>query len=148
DVLTIGWKRNALGTQVMRYDATRNPAIQTATGIPIYTITATGRIGQARRTVVTEVIQKPYVVLARGAFTANSVSPDLGNAVICGNNHSADTPYDDGVKGWAAAPPFPDPDHCQDNELVGGSVPGVWCSQTVSPGGNAQEFGTPGILDS
>src|SRR5262249_25685618 len=73
---------------------------------------------------------------------------DLGNAVICGNNHSADTPYDDGVKGWAAVPPFPDPDHCQDNELVGGSVPGVWCSQTVSPGGNAQEFGTPGILDS
>src|SRR5262245_50383826 len=42
DVLTIGWKRNA-ANQVLKYDSTKNPAIQTLTGIPIYTITATGR---------------------------------------------------------------------------------------------------------
>src|SRR5262249_33447700 len=95
DVLTIGWKRNGLG-QVMKYDITRNPAVQPASGIPIYTITATGRVGQARRTVVTEVIQKPYVVLAKGAFTAGWGITSLGNAVVCGYDHSASTPYDDG----------------------------------------------------
>jgi Tfp pilus assembly protein PilX len=59
DVLTIGWKKNPAGTAVMRFDASKNPAIQTLTGTPIFSITATGRVGQARRTIVTEVIQKP-----------------------------------------------------------------------------------------
>jgi hypothetical protein len=84
DVLTIGWKKNTAGTAVMKYDGTRNPAIQTISGIPVYTITATGRVGQARRTIVAEVIQKPYVVLAKGAFTASQDIDNLGNAVICG----------------------------------------------------------------
>jgi type IV pilus assembly protein PilX len=150
NVLTIGWKKNAAGTQVMRFDATKNPAIQTATGTPIYTITATGRVGQARRTVVTEVIQKPYVVLAKGAFTANVIVTSLGNAVICGFNHSINTPYDDGIKGRIDPAPIPpnDPDYCQDNEIGGGDVPGIWCGDPVTNGGNAQPFGTPAVLQS
>ena len=56
DVLTIGWKKNSLN-QVMKYDGSKNPAIQTLSGTPIYTITSTGRVGTARRSIVTEVIQ-------------------------------------------------------------------------------------------
>ena len=149
DVLTIGWKRNTLN-QVMKYDAALNPAIQPGTGIPIYTISATGRVGQARRTIVAEVIQKPYIVLAKGAFTANVAIEDLGNANVCGWNHSADTPYDDGNKGRDNPAPIPpnDPKYCHDNELGGGDVPGVWCGDAVNPGGNAHNEGNPPIAGS
>jgi type IV pilus assembly protein PilX len=145
DVLTIGWKKNTAGTQVMKYDGTKSPAIQTASGIPIYAITSTGRVGQARRTIVAEVIQKPYVVLAKGAFTANTIVTSLGNAVVCGYNHSADTPYDDGKKGRDNPTPIPpnDPDYCHDNEVGGGDVPGVWGGDLVTNGGAAQPFGNP-----
>src|SRR6185503_19272949 len=112
DVLTIGWKRNAAGTAVMRYDASKNPAIQTLTGTPIYTITSTGRVGSARRTIVAEVMAKPYTVLAKGAFTANIPVLDLGNAVICGYDHFLSTPINDGNKGRIGAKP----DYCQLDE--------------------------------
>jgi type IV pilus assembly protein PilX len=142
DVLTIGWKRNA-ANQVMKYDATLNPAIQTATGIPIYTITATGKQGNARRTIVTEVIQKPYVVLAKGAFTADQAIDNLGNANICGYNHFASTTINDGTKGRIGARP----DYCQLDETgTGGDVPGVWDSAPLNNGGNATNFGNPDTL--
>src|SRR6516164_9796390 len=38
DVLTIGWKKNAAGNAVMKYDGSKNLAIQTVSGSPIYTI--------------------------------------------------------------------------------------------------------------
>jgi type IV pilus assembly protein PilX len=144
DVLTIGWKKNAANA-VMLYDATRNPAIQTVSGIPIYTISSTGRIGQARRTIVAEVIQKPYTVLAKGAFAADVDIDNMGNAVVCGHNHRADTPINDGNKGRGAMPG--DADHCIDNETGGGGdVPGVWCSAPLTAGGNASNFGVPDTL--
>src|SRR5262245_14390862 len=59
EVLTIEWKKNTAGTAVMRYDPTKNPKIQTLTGSPIYTVTSTGRVNNAKRTVVTEVMAKP-----------------------------------------------------------------------------------------
>jgi type IV pilus assembly protein PilX len=144
DVLTIGWKKNNAGTQVMLYDASRNPAIQPTSGIPIYTITATGRVGQARRTIVAEVIQKPYVVLAKGAFTADQPIDNLGNAVICGFNHRFDTPINDGNAGRGAMPG--DADHCIDNETGSGDLPGVWCSNPLNIGGTAVNFGNPDTL--
>jgi Tfp pilus assembly protein PilX len=144
DVLTIGWKRNA-ANQVMKYDATTNPAIQAATGIPIYTITATGRVGQARRTIVAEVIQKPYTVLAKGAFVAAIPITSLGNAVVCGHNHFADTPYDDGIKGRDNPAPIPpnDPQYCHDNETGLNDQAGTWCTDPLDLGGSAKTFGSP-----
>src|SRR5215831_8900298 len=62
DVLTIGWKKNTAGNAVMKYDASKTPAIQTVSGSPIYTITSTGRVGVARRTIVSEVMAKPYEI--------------------------------------------------------------------------------------
>jgi Tfp pilus assembly protein PilX len=144
DVLTIGWKRNAAGTAVMRYDATRNPAIQTLSGSPIYTITSTGRVGTARRTIVAEVMAKPYTVLAKGAFTANVDITDLGNAVICGYDHSINTPINDGNKGRIG----PKPDYCQFDE-TGNALnnrPGVWCGAPLAQTGASRTFGQPDTL--
>ena len=144
DALTIGWKKNAAGTAVMRYDGTKNPAIQTLTGSPIYTITSTGRVGQARRTIVAEVMAKPYTVLAKGAFTANIDIIDLGNAVICGYDHSVNTPINDGNKGRIG----PKPDYCQFDEtnVVANNRPGVWCGATLSASGASHTFGSPDTL--
>ena len=148
DELTIAWKKNPTGTKVMRYDSTKPVAMNDATGIPVYTITATGRVGTTRRTVIADVMQKPYTVLAKGALCAAIPITDLGNAVICGYNHSANTPYDDGIKGRVNPAPIPpnDPKYCGDNETgLGGDQAGVWCTVGVTPGGNAAEFGTPPI---
>jgi hypothetical protein len=142
-VLTIGWKKNAANA-VMLYDATRNPAIQTVSGIPIYTISATGRVGQTRRTIVAEVIQKPYTVLAKGAFAADVDIDNMGNAVVCGYNHRSDTPINDGINGRGAMPG--DATHCIDNEVATGSVPGIWCSSPLTAGGNSANFGSPDTI--
>ena len=144
DALTIGWKKNALGTAVMKYDASKNPAIQTASGSPIYTITSTGRVGLARRTIVSEVMAKPYTVLAKGAFTANVDITNLGNAVICGYDHSANSQINDGVKGRVGALP----DYCQGDEtgIAATNRPGVWDGAPLTSGGNAKTFGNPDTL--
>jgi type IV pilus assembly protein PilX len=146
DALTIGWKKNAAGTAVMRYDASKNPAIQTLTGSPIYTITSTGRVGSARRTIVTEVMAKPYTVLAKGAFTANIPVLDLGNAVICGYDHLLSTPINDGNKGRIGAKP----DYCQFDEsgIVANDRPGVWCGAPLTMGGSSRVAGSPDTLGS
>ena len=144
DALTIGWKKNAAGTAVMRYDASKNPAIQTLTGSPIYTITSTGRVGQAKRTIISEVMAKPYTVLAKGAFTANTDITNLGNAVICGYDHSINTPINDGTKGRIGAKP----DYCQLDEtgIAANNRPGVWCGAPLTSGGSSKTFGNPDTL--
>jgi len=145
NVLTIAWKKNPAGTAVMRYDPTHAPTMNDVSGSPVYTITSTGRVGQARRTVVADVIQKPYQVLAKGALVAAVPIDDLGNAVICGYNHNSNTPYDDGRSGRENSPVIPpnDPNYCHDNELVGGALSGVWSTDGITNGGNAEAFGNP-----
>jgi Tfp pilus assembly protein PilX len=141
DALTIAWKKNAAGA-VMRYDPTLNPKIQAGpTGSPIYVITATGRVNNARRTVVTEVIAKPYQVNAKGALVADIPIGALGTAAVCGYDHSMDTPYDDGVNGRGMMPGGPL--FCIDNENGGTDVPGLWSTSTVDPGGAAKVNGNP-----
>ena len=144
DVLTISWKKNAAGTAVMRYDATRNPKVGAyATGSPIYTVESTGRVNNARRTVITEVIQKPYSVNAKGALVADIDIGSLGNAVICGYDHFMDTPYDDGKDGRSPA----DATHCIDNEKnLGTDMPGIWTTKTLDPGGAFKGYGNPDTL--
>src|SRR5262245_265597 len=143
DVLTITWKKDPSGTMVMRYDPQQKPSLNTASGSPVYTVESTGRVGDTRRTVVTEVIAKPYQVNVLGALVADVPVSSTGNGVVCGYDHNADTQYDDGKKGRTVAA-VPDPDHCGDDEKpLGVSVPGVWSSKTIDAGGGFQSFGTP-----
>jgi hypothetical protein len=87
-------------------------------------------------------------VNAKGALVAAVPVTDLGNAVICGYDHDIDTPYDDGLKGRDNPAPEPpnDPKFCHDNEIAGNDVPGIWCTQVVTPGSNAQQFGSPSAI--
>jgi hypothetical protein len=129
----------------MRYDAAHNPNLNDVSGSPIYTITSTGRVGAARRTVVAEVLQKPYQVQAKGALVVAVPITNLGNANVCGYDHLINTPYDDGNKGRGAMPG--DADHCIDNEnTLLPAQPGVWGTDGISPGGNAASAGNPDYL--
>jgi Tfp pilus assembly protein PilX len=142
NVLTIAWKKDPTNTKVMRYDGTASPAVNANTGLPIYVITATGRIGTATRTVVTEVIQKPTNVNVKGALAADVPISFVGNAVVCGYNHSADTPYDDGKNGRNSGPgggPF----DCIDNETSPNPLPGAWSTGSISGGGASGASGFP-----
>jgi len=144
DVLTIAWKKDPTGTVVMRYDPTTTPKVQTASGFPIYTITSTGRIGSARRTVVTDVIQKPFNAQVKGALCARVPVDPLGNSVICGNDHFITTPENDGNKGWKNPSPIApnDPNYCNDNEDGSKTpLPGIWSGGYVDPSNNAAAFG-------
>jgi len=139
DVLTIRWKKDPTGTKVMRYDRSQNPCMNVATGSPVYSITSTGRVGNARRTVVADVIQRPFNVSIKGALTADVGIMFTGNAVICGYNHDAGTPTSDGRNGRGSAP------DCMDNEVLN-PLPGIWTSGTINQNGNADPFGSPAKL--
>ena len=141
DVLTISWKKDPATNLVMRYDQTLNPSLNTATGSPVYVVRATGRVGRARRTVISEVIQKPYTVNVKGALTADIPINFIGNAYICGYDHSSATPYDDGEDGRGVMPG--DAWHCIDNELVGGALPGAWSTGGIGGGGASAASGSP-----
>jgi Tfp pilus assembly protein PilX len=144
NVLTIAWKKDPTGLLVMRYDPLITPHVNTATGYPIYTVTSTGRVGSAKRTVVTEVIQKPFTVNVRAALAADVPIDFVGNAAICGYNHRGDTPYDDGKDGRGVMPG--DATHCIDNEqtLPGyGNLPGAWSSGPVTNAGASMTSGSP-----
>lgn len=146
EVLTISWKKDPTGTTVMRYDPSRNPAMNVVTGSPVYSVVSTGRAGSAKRTVLTEVIAKPFQFNAKGALAANVPVASLGNAVICGYDHYEETRNDDGQDGRTVGG-LPDYDHCGDDEKPSGvGVPGIYSTQAVNAGGAFQGFGTPNIL--
>lgn len=140
DVLTVAFKTDAARTDVYRFDATVTPNVHLGgTGLPIYEITATGRTGTARRRVVTDVIQKPFYLNAKGALAAGNPIDFIGNAVVCGYNHSADTPNDAGKNKRGFAP------DCIPSETGSGDLVAAWSTGTVSNGGAAFQQGVPPV---
>jgi Tfp pilus assembly protein PilX len=140
--LTVTYKTNAARTLIYKYDNTKNPAVQTATGMPIYVVTSTGREGADTRTVVAEVFQKPINLAINGAFAGGQSVQFAGNAFCCGYDHRADTPAGTGASGrfggggcaenLAANPP--------QWEYPTGTLPGLWTTGAPggsTPGGNA-----------
>ena len=141
DALTIRFKTDANRTTIYRYDVTRNPAINTVSGLPIYQIEVTGTAGTARRSIVSEIIQKPFNANARAALTADQDIRFIGNAVVCGYNHSADTPHPAGENGRTGANP------CLPHETGSGDLPGSWSSGVTTNGGAATRTGNPAYVD-
>ena len=140
DALTIQFKTDAARTVIYRYDQTLTPPVNTATGLPIYVITAAGWQGSAVKRVVTEVIQKPVNVFCKGAFVADHDIDFVGNAVVCGYNHSANTPAWYGENG--RLPPATNP--CQPYEMNNGTdLYGSWTSGGTNNGGGAFQQGVP-----
>ena len=140
DALTVQFKTNPARTAIYRYDATASPNINLSTGLPIYQIISTGTTGTARRRVVTEVIQKPIYANAKGALCAGQDIRFIGNAVVCGYNHSADTPNDAGKNGRDANPQCHVP-----WETGGGDLVAAWSTGAVTNGGAAYQSGSPPV---
>lgn len=141
DALTIRFKTDANRTVIYKYDSTRNPAINTASGLPIYEVQSTGTVGTARRSIVAEVIQKPFTANAKAALTADQDISFVGNAVVCGFNHSADTDTYDGEDGRGSNP------DCVPHETASGDLPGSWSTGTTTNGGASTRKGNPDFVD-
>lgn len=134
-VLTVRYKTDAANppTVIYRYDPSKNPAVQTLTGFPIFQVISTGRKGGVTRRVVAEVIQRPINVNAKGALAADQGIDFSGTATVCGYNHSIDTPAN-----TSGRPP------CDTWELPGGGhVNGAWSSGTITASGAANQDGWP-----
>jgi type II secretory pathway pseudopilin PulG len=132
--LTVRYKTNNTNppTKIYRFDPNLNPAVQDVSGFPIWVVTSTGRKGGVSRRIVTEVIQRPINVNAKGAFVADKGIDFSGNSKICGYNHDMDTPAD------TPARPF-----CNPYELGFGNCTGAWSSGVITSGGSAQQDGWP-----
>jgi hypothetical protein len=135
--LTVTYRTDAARTRIYRYDQTRNPPIQTATGQPIFVITSTGRKGTDTRTVVTEVIQKPYHPEIKAAIVADYDIRFIGNSIVCGYNHRLDTPLWYGENGRVGAK------SCVPYETNSGGVLGAWSSGGITSGGASEQAGQP-----
>lgn len=138
DALTVSFKTDAARSVVYKYDATRTPPVNTTSGLPIYVITATGTTGSAKRQVVTEVIQKPFNALAKAALCAGNGIDFVGGAVVCGYNHSANTPAWTGENGRGV-----NPKDCVPFETSPNPLPGAWSTGVVDPKGHSTQWGSP-----
>jgi len=135
-VLSVRYKTDAARTVIYRYDPALSRPVQTVSGFPIFVVTSTGRKGGTFRRIVTEVIQKPVNVNAKGALVADQGIDFSGNSDICGYNHDFDTPT--GTKG---RPP------CDTYELGGiGNQPGAWSSGAVTSSGSSNQDGWPSAI--
>jgi Tfp pilus assembly protein PilX len=139
DALTVQFKTDPGRTVIYKYDGTATPRINTTTGLPIYQIISTGTVGSARRKVITEVIQKPFYANARAALAAGHDIRFIGNAVVCGFNHTADTPNDAGENRRGNAP------DCIPHETGGGDLPAAWSTDSIVNGGAAYQNGAAPI---
>ena len=135
-VLAIKYKTRA--GQIMRYDDTASPKINTATGNPIFVINSTGRTGNAYRQLYAEVTRKRVNVLARSAVTANVAIQFQGNIKICGHDHLMATPVqtappacDAGMGSWWAT------------TAHGTCLPGAWSSNNITEKGSPTVQGEP-----
>ncbi len=137
DALTVEFRTDASRSVVYRYNGLATPSINTTSGLPIYEITATGTTGSARRRIVTEVIQKPFYANAKGALAAGHDIDFVGNAVVCGFDHSADTPNDYGENGRLGA------NSCVPYETGPTDLPGSWSTGSISGGGASVQDGDP-----
>jgi Tfp pilus assembly protein PilX len=131
-VLTVQYKTDPAQTLIYKYDGAKNPAVQTASGQPIFVITSTGTRGSAQKRVVAEVFQRPVSTQIKAALAADVFIDLNGNLDACGFNHRADTPPM--TKG---RPP------CDSWEVGSLDLPGAWGSDKVKIVGSAGVNGSP-----
>lgn len=131
-VLEIRYKTDASRTKVYRYDPSKDPAVQTSTGLPVFHVSATGRKGRDQRRIETELVMKPIIVLSKAAIACEQGIAFLGNAYTCGFNHTVDVPA--GVDTWAT---------CLGYHTGASNKPGAWSTMDITSGGSAAQYGDP-----
>ena len=132
DALTVAFRTNPAQTVIYKYNPGLNPPVQTTSGLPVYRVTSTGRVGQNRVRVQTDVMQKPFNANINAAFSAGVPMNFSGNVDVCGLNHRGDTPV--GTKG---------PSNCDDWETGASNLPGAWSTTTITTGGSSTMSGAP-----
>ncbi len=128
--LTVQYKTDNARTSIYKYDSSKNPAVQTVSGNPIYVITSTGTAGADGadvRTVRAEIYAKPVITQVPGALTANVGVRTVGTFDVCGLNHRADVPV-----GTQAGHGACDPYHTSSDDKTG-----IWSTSTIDAGGGA-----------
>jgi Tfp pilus assembly protein PilX len=146
--LKVTYKTDPGQTVIYKYDSTRNPAINTVSGQPIFEITASGKVGNTVRTVVTDVCAQPFNLQIKGAMSAHGQIQTTNVDFMCGYNHSKDTPT------WTAATTGRNGavGSCNENngiqhwELGYGDLPGVWGGAGVSPAASPPNWGSTATL--
>jgi Tfp pilus assembly protein PilX len=149
DVLTVEYKTDPARTVIYKYDPNSATPINTANGYPIYVIHATGRQGADKRSIVTEVIQKPINALTNAALQADVPIHFGGNSFVCGYNHRIDTPTWTGNDGERST--TPDAGDCHVNlavsppqwELPSNHKAAAWSTDAITGGGSNSIAGSP-----
>lgn len=136
DALTVTYKTDPTSTMICRYDPLKVPPINYLTGLPIYVVKSTGKIGNTYRRVQTEVIMKPVNASIKGALAVNVGVDFGGSGEVCGYNHRGDTPNQTNGTHVSAGP-------CTGWENGVGDLVGTWSSSSVTSGGSAEQAGVP-----
>ena len=137
EALTVTYRTDAARTRIFRYDRDRSPPIQTDSGEPIFVITSTGRKGTDTRTVVSEVIRKPYRPDIKAPVVSGMDLRFGGNSTTCGYDHRIDTPTWYGKNGRVGA------QSCVPYEIGAGILPGAWSADGLDPAGASKLVGQP-----
>ena len=151
EVLTVTYKTDAARTMIYKYDLTKSPPVQTATGTPIFVITSTGRLGSNVRTVVAEVTKVASAGTASGKAAANGWANSSTSilAHLCGYNHSVDTPTWTGcVNGRNGSPGSCNEDPANGKWETGSTaVAGAWSGAAVGVKDPTCQYGNPPVLE-
>jgi Tfp pilus assembly protein PilV len=132
-VLTITYKTDPARTKVYRYDPSKDPAVQTSTGLPVFHVSSIGRKGLDQRRIETDLVMKPMTILSKAAIACEQGINFTGSAFTCGYNHGPDTPA--GTEGAA----------CKAWEVGPSSLdkPGAWSTMAVDTSGASVQNGYP-----
>jgi Tfp pilus assembly protein PilX len=132
DVLTCEFKTDSARTMIYYYDPSVTPPVNSISGMPIFKVTSTGRIGLNKVKIQTEVARKPVIALVQAALQANKGIDFKGNIDVCGYNHSITCPY--GAKLWAECSPY---------HTGSGNLPASWSTNTITKTGSSDPRGFP-----
>ncbi len=61
---------------------------------PVFEIISTARVGNAKKTLISELVIPKYPVITRAALNSGVTVKSLGNANVCGHDHLATTELD------------------------------------------------------
>jgi hypothetical protein len=131
-VLQVRYKTDRTRTTIYRFDPTKNPAVQTATGMPIFVISSTGRKGNEISRLETECFMRPVNAFTKAALACEQGIDFSGNAFVCGYNHRTDVPSFVEDRG-----------PCLGYETGSLDLPGAWSGSTVTTVGSSSQYGVP-----
>ena len=143
DVLTVTYKTDAARSFIWRYASPGG--VNKTTGQPIFVVTATGRVGDSKRTIVDEVVSSPVTTNCKAAIASGRRVQIINDTWFCGYNHYSNTPD------WTAITKGRDgkPGSCNEDlskqhwETGSGNLPGIWTTGAAQGTSNGGQWGSP-----